>query len=76
VIVGIPEQVLRISLSSMITTQVMKKRLTFRHETIHHPLNKLNLVLDRKVDEVRIDEYPEGRAEVVIVGEKESEQWT
>jgi hypothetical protein len=36
--------------------------LTLCHETVHHPLHQLDLVLDRKVDKVRVDEYPEWRA--------------
>lgn len=36
--------------------------LTLCHETVHHPLHQLDLVLDREIDEVRIDEYPEWRA--------------
>ena len=49
-----------------------KGRLTFRHETIHHSLDELDLVLDREIDEVCIDQYPEGRSEIRIVGEEEA----
>lgn len=33
--------------------------LTLCHETIHHPLNELNLVLYTEIYEIRIDQYPE-----------------
>jgi hypothetical protein len=28
---------------------------TFCHQTVHHPLHQLDLILDREIDEVRID---------------------
>lgn len=48
------------------------ERRTLRHQTIHHTLYKLNLVLDRKVDEIRIDQYTIRRSEVGIVGEEKA----
>lgn len=47
------------------------QRLTFRHQAVHHPLNKLNLVLNGEIDEIRVDENPERGTEVRVVGKKE-----
>jgi len=38
-----------------VETREVGDSLTFRHETIHHPLYELNLVLNREIDEIRVD---------------------
>ena len=46
-------------------------RDTLGVERVHHVLDYVHLVLDREVDEVGIDEYVEGRAELGVVLEEQ-----
>ncbi len=45
-------------------------RFTFRIQTIHHTLNQLQLILDRKVDEIRIHQNTVRRRQSGVVLEK------
>ena len=44
-------------------------------DTVHHALDDVQLVLDGKVDEVRVDEHVIGRTELRVVLEVERGGW-
>lgn len=44
---------------------------TFRHQTVHHALHELDLVLNRKVDKVGIDQDTERGSEVGVVRQEQ-----
>jgi hypothetical protein len=52
--------------------------LTFGVQTVHEALHHVNLVLDRKIDEVRIDDNMERRTQLTVVFQEECgrDPWT